>query len=131
MKINMRTKGVIITSKQKAQFERQLLKLKRYLKDVSPVTLDVMLLDESGPEKGGLDQAVHLNIMLPKEKIFIEEVDNRIVRAFSFAYKRLERRLKRYHEKKIDKQVRASRFGGIIDVFGRVVPRRRRKKNSK
>lgn len=126
MKINVRTKGVIITSKQKAGLEKQILKLKKYLKDVSPVTVDVMLLDESGPEKGGIDQAVHINCILPKEKIFIEETDSRLMRAFTKAYKIFERKLKESHKVKVDRKTRAGRFGGIIDVFGRVVPRRKK-----
>jgi len=41
----------------------------------------------------------------------------------------LERRLKRYHDGKVEEKTRAGRFGGIIDVFGRVIPRRKRKNN--
>jgi len=129
VKINVKTKGVIITSKQKAQLEKQILKLKKYLKDVSPVTVDVMLMDESGPDKGGVDQAVHINAVLPKQTIFIEETDNRIMRAFTTAYKRFERKLKQLHEAKVDGNTRAGRFTGIIDAFGRVIPRRKRNKN--
>lgn len=140
MKVNIHTKGVIITSKQKALMERQVLRLKRYVQDFSPVSVDVTLLDESSPNKGGIDQAVHINAILPNEKIFIEEVDDRLMRAFNFAVKTLERRFKRYAGKKIDKKRReASRFKSVINVFGgaarvvggtvgRIVPKRKKKK---
>jgi ribosomal subunit interface protein len=148
MKINFRAKGVIVTAKQKALIERKLAGLKRYLKDIDPVTVDLTLLDESGPEKGGVDQAVHLSVVLPEERIFIEEVDDRIMRAFGFAYKTLERRLSRSHKKKVDKVKRGrnpfkdifgafgraggrvgGRVGGAVTgTVGRLVPRRKRKK---
>ena len=131
MQINVQTRGVIITSKQRSQMERQLSKLKKYMKDVSPVMIDLTLIDESGPEKGGIDQAVHINVILPGEKIFIEEVDDRIVRAFGFAVKTLERRLRRYSQKRVgDQRRKASRFKSLtnaVGFVGRIVPRRRKK----
>ena len=147
MKVNIQTKGIIITAKQKAQMEKQLLRLKKYIRDIEPVVVDVKLLDETGPEKGGVDQAVHINAILPKERIFIEEVDDRIMRAFQFAYKILERRLRRYSDKMIGNRRReGSRFKSIMNVasgagravgsagrvaygtLGRFVPRRKKRK---
>ena len=125
MKINITTKGVIITAKQKSQMERQLMRLKKYVRDIEPITINLKLIDQTGPEKGGVDQAVHINVMLPKDKIFIEEVDDRIVRAFQYAYKILERRLRRYVDKMVGERRRqGSRFKAIYNVAhgaGRVV----------
>ena len=147
MKVNIQTKGIIITSKQKSVMERKLLKLKRYVKDFSPVNCDVKLIDQTGEGKGGVDQAVHINISLPKETIFVEEVDDRIVRAFGFAYKIVERRLRRYNQKyTYDRRRKSSKFKSVVNVVGapiraagsagrfvggtivRIVPKRKRKK---
>ena len=102
MKINIQTKGVLITSKQKAQVEKKITRMKRYVKE-EPLTVDVMFIDETSPQKGGIDQAVHINATFGKEKIFIEEVDDRLMRAFALALKRFERQLTRFHRKKVEK----------------------------
>jgi ribosomal subunit interface protein len=144
MKVNIRVRGIIVSAKQKSQMERKLLRIKRYLKDVSPAVIDVLLIDETASERGGIDQCVKIDLILPKEHIHIEEVDDRILRAFVFAHKVLERRVKRYSSKErdIDRRDRGrikniigsvggavggafGRFGGTV---GRIVPRRRKRK---
>lgn len=139
VKINFHTKGIIVTAKQKSQMERKLQKLSRYVKDVEPVVCDITLADESGPEKNGIDQCVRINFLIPKERIHVEEVDDRIVRAFGFAYSALERRLRRYSKKRTNLERRdRSRLKNIIGsvggaamkvggTVGRIVPRRRKK----
>lgn len=125
-------KGVIVTSKQKSLIERKILQLRKYVRDFSPVDVTVSLIDESGPEKGGIDQAVHIRVVLPKEEIFIKEVDDRLMRAFGYAFKSLERRLRRYGNIRRDKENReGSRIKGIINAVGsvgRLVPGRRKRK---
>lgn len=142
MKINIQTKGVIITAKQKSAIEKKLLRLKRYTKEWGSVRCDVKLIDETGPEKGGIDQSVQINITLPKESFFIKETDDRIMRAFGFAYKILERKLRRYNDKfTSDRHRKGSRLKSVINVVGsplraagsaagavrRFVPRRKKK----
>lgn len=139
MRVNIQTKGVIITAKQKSAMEKKLLRLKRYTKEWTPVICDVKLIDETGPEKGGIDQTVQINVILPKETIFIKETDDRIMRAFSFAHQILERKLRRYNQRFTSDQRReASRFKAVINVVGsaagavrRFVPRGNRKKNKR
>ena len=70
---------------------------------------------------------------------YIEEVDDRIVRAFGFAYSALERRLRRYSKKKTNlerrdrsriKNIMGSVGGAVGKVggtVGRIVPRRRKR----
>lgn len=119
MKVSVKTKGVVLTSKQKSQIEKQLARLKKFISHIEPVTIEVTFLDLSGPTKGGVDQAVHLNVVLPKETIFIEEVDDRALRAFQFAYKTLERRLRRFADKlNADKRRQQSRFKAVVNVVG-------------
>lgn len=127
MKINFQTKGVIITSKQKSIIEKKISKVKRYLNNVDPVIIDVLITDESGPEKGGVDQKVHINVIMGKDNIFIEEVDDRIMRAFAFAFLRLERNLRRRHQKIVetDQQIDSGR---LEKVFGMLKRKRRVKK---
>lgn len=132
MNVTVHAKGVIVTSKQKSLIERKILQLRKYVRDFSPVDVTVSLIDESGPEKGGIDQAVHIMVVLPKEEIFIKEVDDRLMRAFGYAFKSLERRLRRYGKIRRDKENReGSRIKGIINAVGsvgRFVPRRRKRK---
>lgn len=146
MKINIQTKGVIITAKQKSVIEKKLMRLKRYVKEWSPVVCDIKLLDQTGENKGGVDQAIHIKVNLPKETIFIEEVDDRMMRAFGFAYKILERKLKRYSQKyTYDRRRQGSKFKAVANVVGapwravgsaagsisKYVPRRRKKNKKK
>ncbi len=147
MKINIQTKGIILTTKQRKGIEKKILRLKRYVRNFNPVICDVKLIDQTGEGKGGVDQAVHINITLPKETIFVEEVDDRVIRAFQFAYKIVERRLRRYNQKyTYDRRRKASKFKSVVNVVGapirfagsagrfvggtitRIVPRRKKKK---
>jgi len=102
MKVEFHIKDIVITSKQKAIIEKKLFKLKRYLKD-EPLIIDVYLKDETSAEKGGVDQAVELSAIFNHEKIFIREVDDRLMRAFAFAYKAFERQVERFNKKNIEK----------------------------
>lgn len=101
MKIEFHTKDVILTSKQKKLMEKKLLKTKKYIPD-EPMMVDVILRDESSPEKGGFDQKIEINATFGKEKLFIEETDERLMRAFAFALQRFERKLQHFHKKRID-----------------------------
>ena len=127
MKINMHVDGVIITAKQKTLMERKLLKLKKYIPD-EPVVLDLLLRDESSSEKGGIDQKVEINVTFGKEKIFISETDDRMMRAFAFALKRFERQLSRFHEKRISKTQHGG--GGRFEKLWGIIrkPKIKRKK---
>ena len=102
MKVEFHIKEVIITAKQKAMFEKKLLKLKKYCKD-EPVVIDVYLRDETSPEKGGVDQAVELSTIMYGEKVFAHEVDERLLRAFANAQHSFERQIAKLHKQKIEK----------------------------
>lgn len=119
MKVEVKTKGVVLTSKQKSQIEKQINKLKKFVSHIDPVNVEVSFIDQSGPNRGGIDQTVHIHVTMPKENIFIEEIDDRALRAFQFAYKTLERRLRRYSEKMVgDKRRKQSRFKAMVNVVG-------------
>jgi len=122
VKINIHTDGVIITAKQKAMMEKKIAKMKRYLPD-EPSAIDLLFKDDTSLEKGGVDQRVHLNVTFGKEQIFIEEVDDRLMRAFAYAIKRLERQLSRFHRKRIDQVRRGG--GGRFDKLIKVIKRRK------
>jgi len=102
MKVEFHIKDIIITASQKSLIEKKLMRLKRYLKN-EPMTVDIYLRDETSPEKGGVDQAVELSATFNREKLFVREVDDRLMRAFAFAYKSFERQMQRFHKKEIDK----------------------------
>lgn len=102
MKIEFHIKDVVLTARDKSLIEKKLLRLKRYLKD-EPMTIDVFLRDETSVEKGGVDQAVELSTVINGEKIFIREVDSRLLRSFAFALKKFERNLSKFHEKRIER----------------------------
>jgi ribosomal subunit interface protein len=128
MKINIQTKDVILTAKQKSMIERKISKMKRYVSS-EVLVVDVMLTDETSSEKGGIDQAVHINATFGKDSIFIKEIDNRLMRAFAKALKRFERQLSKYHQEKIDKVQRGGggRFDKLFGVVKRIKIRRPRK----
>jgi len=108
MKVEFHIKEIIISAKQKATLEKKLFKLKKYIKD-EPLVIDCYLKDETSPEKGGADQAVELAATFGNEKIFVREVDDRLMRAFALAYKSFERNLSRFHKKRIDKSRRGTK----------------------
>jgi ribosomal subunit interface protein len=120
MKIEFHTKGVILTSKQKKAMEKKLLKTKKYIPD-EPLMVDVILKDESSAEKGGIDQKVEINATFGKEKIFIEETDDRIMRAFAFALGRFDRKLQHFHKKKVDRNKKPGglRFEKVLGIIKR------------
>lgn len=107
MKIEFHIKDIVITANQKSLIEKRLAKLKRYVKD-EPMIIDVYLTDESSAEKGGIDQSVELSGIFSGEKIFVKEIDDRLMRAFAFAYSSFERQLERFHRKRIDKMGKGS-----------------------
>jgi len=102
MKIEFHIKDVVITAKQKALFEKKLLRTKKYCKD-EPVTIDVYLKDESSAEKGGVDQTVEISTVVSGEKIFVTETDDRLLRAFARAQKAFERQINKLHKQRIEK----------------------------
>ncbi len=102
MRIDFHVKDVVITSKQKALFEKKLLKLRKYIKDESAV-IELYLKDETSPEKGGVDQAVEMITVFEGQKIFAHEVDDRLLRAFANAYKSFKRQIDQIHRQKIEK----------------------------
>jgi ribosomal subunit interface protein len=99
MKIEFHTNNVALTSGQREEMEKKLLKTKKFIPD-EPVMIDVILQDETSSKKGGVDQMVKLIATFGKEKIYIEEVDERLMKAFGVALERFERDVKRYHEKR-------------------------------
>ncbi len=123
MKLEVHTDGVILTAKQRALMEKKLLKLKKYIPD-EPLIVDLLLKDESSSEKGGVDQKVEINAVFGKERIFIAETDDRLMRAFAFAHKRFERQLSRFHDKRISKTQHGG--GGRIEKLWGIVKRKKR-----
>jgi len=78
------------------------MKLKKYCKDES-VTIDVYLKDESSAEKGGVDQTVEISTVIAGEKIFVTEIDDRLLRAFARAQKAFDRQVNKLHKQRIEK----------------------------
>lgn len=126
MKVNFQMKGIIITARQKSIMEKKLSKMKRYLIHDEPAIINITLVDDTGSEKGGTDQKIQINVTFGKEKIFIEESDNRLMRAFAYAIDRLDRNLRGWHKKQIEKD-QAIGGGRFEKVFG-IILRRKKKK---
>jgi ribosomal subunit interface protein len=118
MKIEIHTDGVILTAKQKAGMEKKLSRMKKFIPD-EPLTIDLILKDETSAEKGGIDQKVEINATFGKEKIFVSEVDDRLMRAFVLALKRFERQITRYHRKRIDQIQKTGRLDKIWKIVRR------------
>lgn len=122
MKITVQTKGVIITAKQKSLIEKKIGKLKKYIPDET-AKVEVVLSDETGSEKGGVDQNVSIFASFGKEKIIIQEVDDRLMRGFAFALKRFERQLSRYHHRGV--VVKRQTGGGRLEKVWKIVRRKK------
>ncbi len=118
MQVQFHVKDIVITAKQKALIEKKILRLKRYIKD-EPFVVDVYLRDKTSAEKGGIDQAVELSATFENEKIFVKEIDDRLMRAFAFAYKKLERNLQEFHRKRVDvSQGKEGHIDKLLKRFG-------------
>ncbi|MFA7253641.1 MAG: HPF/RaiA family ribosome-associated protein [Patescibacteria group bacterium] len=107
MKVEFHIKDIVISAKQKALIEKKVMKLKRYLKD-EPMIIDIYLRDETSPEKGGTDQVVELSAVFGSEKIFVQHVDDRLMRSFAYAYKSFERAMSEFQRKRLDKTQKGS-----------------------
>ncbi len=102
MRIDFHIKEVVITAKQKALFERKLQKLKKYI-DNDDTVIELYLKDESSAEKGGVDQSVEIKTVFLGQKVFVRELDDRLPRAFAYAFRSFERQIQRIHQKKVEK----------------------------
>ncbi|MEI8143066.1 MAG: HPF/RaiA family ribosome-associated protein [Candidatus Berkelbacteria bacterium] len=116
MKIAFHIKDIIIGKKQKDLIEKKLRGLKKYVPG-EPVNVDIYLKDETSLEKGGVDQAVEIAVTFGKEKLFVREVDDKMLRAFAYAHKSIERQLVRDHNKKVEKTRKRGSWK-IWETFG-------------
>lgn len=107
MKVEFHLKDIVITSKQKSLIEKKIQKLKKYVKN-NPFQVDVYLKDETGSNKDGIDQQVELSTVYNNEKIFVKEVDDRLMRAFGCAFKSFERTIKKLHKQMVDRSQEGS-----------------------
>lgn len=124
MQINVSTRGVIITVRQKKYIERKIARLNKYLRHESPVKIDVQLIDDSGPNKSGVTQTVKIDVTSPHYSLHIEEKKNNVMKAFTRALSSTDRQIRDRHKQEIQK----SRKGGRLDkVFG-ILGKFRRKK---
>ncbi len=100
MKINIYTQNSEITEAEKDQITERIGKLEKFVVREEPVTVDVRVIDEAGgTTKNGPDQVIHINLILGKEQIFIEERAANHMEAFELAYHRLKRRIEEHHER--------------------------------
>lgn len=127
MQINVVTKDVIITARQKSFIEKKISRLKKYLKHESPVKVEVHLIDDSGPNKTGVTQTVKINVASEHYNLHVEEKkNNNIMKAFANALRSVDRQVRDQHKKEIDK---TRQGGGRFDkVFGFIGKFRRKKK---
>lgn len=118
MKVEFHIKGVPVSKDQKALIKKKLFKLKRYLKN-EPLIIDIYLRDESSNEKGGVDQAVEISAVFANEQLFIREVDSKLMRAFAYAYRRFEERMRTFHQKRLDqfKKPGGSRLDKVLSFL--------------
>ena len=124
MQINVSTRDVIFTARQKSYIEKKVSRLNKYLKHENPVTVNVQLIDDSGPNKSGVTQTVKIDVTSPHYSLHVEEKKNNVMRAFARAMLSTERQVRDQHKQEIQK----SRKGGRLDkVFGILGKFRRRR----
>ena len=102
MQINVVTKDVIITARQKSDIEKKIGRLKKYLKHESPVAVEVHLIDDSGPNKNGVTQSVKIDVTSEHYNIHVEEKRNNIMKAFANALRSVDRQVRDQHKKEIE-----------------------------
>ena len=124
MQINVSTRDVIITAKQKRYIEKKVSRLNKYLKHESPVTVDVALIDDSGPNKTGVTQTVKIDIISPHYTLHVEEKKNNVMKAFVRAMSSSERQVRDQHKQEIQKSRKGGRFDKVFGILGKF---RRRK----
>ena len=108
MQTSVLTRGVIITARQKSYIEKKVSRLNKYLKHENPVTVNVQLIDDSGPNKSGVTQTVKIDVTSPHYSLHVEEKKNNVMRAFARAMLSTERQVRDQHKQEIQK----SRKGG-------------------
>ncbi len=98
MQINFHIEGVVISDKDETEMEEKIKNLEKYVRE--PAIADVYIVDESGKQsKSGVDKRVKLSVLMGKEKIFIEELDNNPIQAFAKSYHRLKSNLEEFHSR--------------------------------
>jgi len=102
MKIQLHFDGITLTDTERDEVTEKLEALERFISGSSTI-LDAYFIDEAGKKaKNGADQAVHFGLILGKEKIFIAEVSNNHMKAFTLAYHRLKQAVEKFHERESD-----------------------------
>jgi len=124
MQINVSTRDVIITAKQKRYIEKKVNRLNKYLKHENPVTVTVQLIDDSGPNKSGVTQTVKIDIISPHYTLHVEEKKNNVMKAFARAMSSSERQVRDQHKQEIQKSRKGGRFDKVFGILGKF---RRRK----
>ena len=120
MQINVATKDVIITNKQKRYIEKKINNLNKYLRQERPVKVDVHLIDDSGPNKTGVTQTVKIDVASEHYNIHVEEKKNNVMKAFANAMKAVDRQVRDQHKREIDKTRQGGgRFDKIYGIFGK------------
>lgn len=105
MKINLYTQNLELTDVERAEIEEKIGRLAKFVAREEPVIVDVHLIDEAGgTTKNGPDQIAHINLLLGKEQIFIEEKAENHIKAFELAYHRLKRRVEDHHERETEER---------------------------
>jgi len=120
VQINVVTKDVIITARQKSDIEKKIGRLKKYLKHESPVAVEVHLIDDSGPNKNGVTQSVKIDVTSEHYNIHVEEKRNNIMKAFALALSSVDRQVRDQHKKEIQKaHTGGGRFDKVYEILGR------------
>jgi len=119
MDVNISTRGVIVTARQKSYIEKKILKFNKYLKHLSPVKAAVQLIDDSGPNKTSVTQTVKIDIDAPGYELHVEEKKNNLMKAFAHAVKAAERQVRDQHKQKTEKRRRGVSFDRVVNIFGK------------
>jgi len=118
VQINVVTKDVIITARQKSDIEKKISRLNKYLKHENPVTVEVHLIDDSGPNKNGVTQSVKIDVVSEHYNVHVEEKKNNIMKAFANALHSVDRQVRDKHKKEIEKtRTGTNRFEKIYGIF--------------
>lgn len=119
MQINVTTRDVIITARQKSEIEKRVSRLNKYLKNEDPAVVTVALIDDSGPNKTGVTQTVKIDLICPSISVHVEEKKNNLMKAFVRAFSSVDRQVRDHHKKTVQKTQRGGRFDKVFGILGK------------
>lgn len=104
MKTNIKATKVELNPQLKAYVEEKMNMLEKYLGSIDVLNCDIELEMAVGNQNSGKIYRAELNLELPGELLRVEKTEKDLNKAIDKVKDHMQRSIKRYKEKKIDKK---------------------------